>query len=193
MTSSRWTMISVLAVLLIGGGVLVASQNNYEYRFTETQLQEKLGERLPLTKTYLFIFDVTLDQPRVDLVEGSDRVAAGVDVLLNIKIGGGGVPLVGAVDVSGAIDYEPDTGEFFLTDPVIDSLRIQGVPDRYADQSRGVIESALSEYYEARPIYTLEGTDAAKMAGRLLLKDVTVKDEELIVTLGLNKNKSRDN
>lgn len=193
MTSSRWTMISVLAVLLIGGAVLVASQNDYEYRFTEVELREKLGERLPLTKTYLFIFDVTLDAPRVDLIDGSSRVAAGVDVLLNIKLGDSGIPLGGAVDISGAIDYEPETGDFFLVDPVIEALRIQGVPERYADQSRSVIESALAEYYRTRPIYTLEGTDAAKIAGRLLLKDVTVKNEELIVTLGLNKNNATDN
>ena len=89
--------------------------------------------------------------------------------------------------MSGAIDYQPDRGEFFLTDPVIEALRIDGVPDRYAEQSRNVIESALAEYYRTRPIYTLKGTDAAKVAGRLLLKDVTVKDEQLVVTLGLNK------
>ncbi len=191
MNSRRWIMLSVLAVLLIGGVVLIAAQNDYEYRFTEPQLQEKLGARLPLTRTYLFIFDVTLDGPRVDLVEGSDRVAAGIDIILNIKLGDSGVPLAGAVDISGAIDYQPETGEFFLTDPVIEALRIQGVPERYADQSRSVIESALAEYYKTRPIWSLEGTDAAKMAGRLLLKDVTVEDEELVVTLGLNKNKSR--
>lgn len=182
-------MFSILAVLLIGGALLTVAQSDYEYRFTEPELQEKLGARLPLTKTYLYIFDVTIDEPRVDLVEGSDRIAAGVDIVLNIKLGSSGTPLGGAVDMSGAIDYQPARGEFYLTDPVIETLRIDGVPDRYAEQSRSVIESALVEYYRTRPIYTLEGTDAAKVAGRLLLKDVTVKNEQLVVTLGLNKNK----
>ena len=158
-------MISLLAALFIGGVVWTAARNNYEYRFTEPQLQEKLGARLPLTTTYLFIFDVTLDGPRVDLIEGSDRIAAGIDVILNIKLGDSAVPLGGAVDVSGAVRYQPESGEFFLTDPIIEALRVDGVPDRYADQSRSVIESALGEYYKTRPIYTLEGTDAAKVAG----------------------------
>ena len=193
MNSRRWIIISIMAVLLIGGVMMIAAQREYKYRFTETELQEKLGARLPLTKTYLFIFDVTLDGPRVDLIEGSDRVAAGIDVILNIKIGDNTVPLGGAVDISGAIGYWPDTGEFFLTDPLIESLAIDGVPDRFAEQSRSVIEIAVAEYYRTRPIYTLEGTDAAKVAGRLLLKDVTVRDEELVVTLGLNKQKAQAN
>ncbi len=190
MTKRYWFISSFVAVLLIGGGVFFAAKKNYEYRFTELQLQEKLGQRLPFNKTYLYVFDVTLDGPRVDLIEGSDRVAAGIDIVLNIKIGGGAVPLTGAVDLSGAIDYQSETGEFFLIDPIIESLAIDGVPERYADQSRSVIESALAAYYETRPIYTLEGTDAAKVAGRLLLKDVTVRNEELVVTLGLDKNKN---
>ena len=186
--SRRWIWIAAIAVMVIGGVLFIAAQRDYQYRFTEQQLQQKLSARLPLTSTYFYIFDVTLDGPRVDLVEGSDRVAAGVDIMLNIKIGDSDVPLGGAVDVSGAIDYQPESGEFFLADPVVEALNIDGVPDRYADQSRSVIESALTEYYKTRPIYTLEGTDAAKVAGRLLLKKVTVKDEELVVTLGLNKN-----
>ncbi len=74
-----------------------------------------------------------------------------------------------------------ERGEFYLTDPVIEALRIQGVPEQYADRSREVIARAIAEYYKTRPIYSLQGTDASKVAGRLLLKDAAVKNEELIV------------
>ena len=79
--------------MLIGGALLMASKSDYEYRFTESELQEKLGERLPLTKKYLYVFDVTLDEPRVDLTEGSERIAAGIDVVLNINLGSSTTPL----------------------------------------------------------------------------------------------------
>ncbi len=93
MTPRHWLIFSFIAALLVAGAILIVAQKNYVFRFTEPQLQEKLSERLPLTKSYFFIFGVTLHKPRVDLVEGSDRVAAGVDIVLNIKIGGSAAPL----------------------------------------------------------------------------------------------------
>jgi len=181
----KFLIASVAAVLLVLGGLLLASQKNYVFRFSEPELQQKLGDRLPLTKNYLFIFDVTLDEPRVDLVDGSDRIGAGIDVILNIKVGESQTPLGGSVDVIGGVKYVPEQGEFFITDPEIVSLNIQGLPSAYAERAGDVVSRALAEYYRTRPIYSLEGTDASHVATKLLLKDVAVEDQELVVTLGL--------
>ena len=188
MTLRHWLIFAFITVLLIIGAVLIASKNNYVFRFSEPELQEKLSERLPLTKNYLFIFEVTLDEPRVDLIEGSDRVGAGIDVVLNIRIGESELPLGGSVDVLGGVDYVPERGEFYITDPEIVTLNIQGLPPDYAERAGDVISRALAEYYKTRPIYSLEGTSASKAAAKLLLKDVTVEDEKLVVTLGLKKD-----
>ena len=179
--------IALGAAILLAGLIFFATQRDFTFRFTESDIQGQLADRLPFTKRYLFIFDVTIDEPRVDLVDGSERVTAGADLLLNIRIGESDIPLNGAVDVSGEVDYQSADGSFYLVNPVIESLSIDGLPDSYADKSREVVEAAMSEFYRNRPIYRLEGSNA-KNAGRMLLKDVTVENEELVVTLGLRKN-----
>ena len=183
----RKLLLAVVFIVAIGviGTYLYFQGKEYTFRFTEAELQEKMAERLPLRKTYLFIIEVVLDDPRLEMIEGSDRVNAGLDVTLNIKINDEPLPLGGELDVSGGVRYEASDGRFFLTDPVIENLSVQGVPAKYTDRVNSVLTKAIGEYYSDRPIYTLKGSDVKTATAKLLLKNVVVEDRVLIVTLGL--------
>ena len=157
----------------------------YELRFTEAELQAKLSERLPLTKTYLFIFNVVLDEPRLALVDGSDRVNAGLNVTLNIWIDDEQLPLGGTLDVSGGVIYENSTGQYFLTDPAIENFDVQGVPSEYSDRVVSVLTKAIGQYYMDHPIYTLRSSDPKQAAAKLVLKKVIVENRVLVITLGI--------
>ena len=174
----------VLAVAAVGT-YLYFDGREYVFRFTEPQLQEKLAERLPIRKTYLFIFEVVLDNPRLSLINGTDRVNAEIDAALNVFINDMPLSLGGELDVSGGVRYDQIDGQFFLTDPVIENLNIQGIPGRYSERANNVLTKALGEYYADRPIYTLRETDAKQAVAKLLLKDVIVQNRELVVTLGI--------
>jgi hypothetical protein len=83
MTPRRVLILSIVSIAAALGGVYYYFYDReYVYRFTEAQLQQALSERLPFTKTYLLIFQITLDHARVALVNGSDRVRAGLDIAL---------------------------------------------------------------------------------------------------------------
>ena len=183
----RIFLLAGLIIVAIGGiGTYLYFQGNeYRFRFTEAELQDKLAERLPLRKTYLFIFEVVLDDPRLELIEGSNRVNAGLDVTLNIKLNDEPLPIGGELDVSGGVRYEAADGQFFLTEPAIENLSIQGVPAKYTAKVNSVLTKAIGEYYLDRPIYTLKDSDVKNAAAKLLLKTVIVKDQVLIVTLGI--------
>lgn len=185
------TIIIGLAVLgAIGAAVFwMLSRNDYVFRFSENDLRGQLEARLPYEGRHLFIFDVTLDHPRIDLVEGSDRVAGGVDVMVKTSLGGRELSFSGATDMSGGVRYDQDQRAFFLKDPIVENLRLPGIPESYANRANAAISGALSEFYSTRPIYILEADTAAKSAARMLLKDVEVKNEHLVVTLGLNNDK----
>lgn len=178
---------AVLVIVAIGavGTYLYFQGKEYTFRFTEAELQEKLAERLPLRKTHLFIFEVVLDNPRLELIEGSNRVNAGLDVILNIRISDEPLPLGGELDVSGGVRYEATDGQFFLTDPVVENLSVQGVPAKYTDRVNSVLTLAIGEYFSDRPIYTLNDSDVKTATAKLLLKNVVVEDRVLIVTLGV--------
>ncbi len=180
-------VISIVAILLILvlGLYLYSSGKEYVFSFSESQIHEKLATKLPLNKKYLIIFEVTLDNPRVTLTNGSDRVAAGLDVILNIWINKNPKPLGGTLDASGGVKYVKNDGEFYLTDPVIEHLSIQGIPEKYLKKANQVLTKAIAEYYESHPIYTLKPTDVKKAATRLVLKNVIIEEQQLVITLGI--------
>lgn len=180
----------ILLLAVVASAYFLLREREFVFRFSEPQLREKLDDRLPWSERYFFIFEVKLDNPRIDLIEGSDRVAGGVDATLNIVVNDNLRPLSGAVDLSGTVDYVREEGAFYLADPVVENVKIAGIPPRYANRANDAISSALGAFYKSRPIYTLAGTDASKQAARLLLNDVVVENEHLVVTLTLAKNDS---
>jgi hypothetical protein len=180
-------LLAILAVLLLlGGGTwYYFSGRQYVYTFSESQIREKLAARLPFRRTYLFFFDVTLDNPRVSLADESGRISAGLDITLGIRIGGQPVPLVGTIDVAGRLDYRPDEAAFHLADPEIENFLIEGLPREYADKVSKIIADGMQDYFSNHPVYSLQTGTSRDLAARLVLKDVVVKDHSLVVTLGL--------
>lgn len=176
-------VIVILAVVV--GAYFYFSGKEYVVRIPESDIRQKLDEKLPLTKTYLFIIQVTLDNPRVNLKNGSNRVNAGLDIVLNVTIEKNPKPLGGTVDASGGINYVPGKGEFYLTNPIIENIEIQGIPTKYMDKVNEALTKALAEYYSKNPVYTLRATDAKQVAARTVLKNVIVENKEMVVTLGI--------
>jgi len=175
-------------IVAAGSGAGLYSYLNgreYVFRFSEGQLQENLAERLPFTRTYVLIVQVTFDEPRITLEEGSDRITAGLDVVVGLPGSEGASGLRGSVDASSALRYGADTGQFFLVDPVIQRVSVQGIPDQYSARVNDAVTRALAEYYRVRPVYTLRTTDVRHATAKLLLKHVIVADGQLVVTLGL--------
>jgi hypothetical protein len=188
MSKERKTAVVITAAVSIAlavGAYLYFSGKEYVIRISESDIQRKLEEKLPLTKTYLLIFQVTLENPRVRLENGSRRVRAGLDVIFNITLDNNPKPLGGTVDVSGGIRYLAEKGQLFLTDPVVEGLAVQGIPRQHTDRANMALTKALAEFYEKHPIYTLHAADAKQAAARMILKDVAVENSELVVTLGI--------
>jgi hypothetical protein len=178
-------MILVILLLLAGGTFYYFSGRQYVYTFSENQIREKLADRLPFKRTYLFFFDVTLDNPRVSLADESGRISAGLDITLGIRIGGQPVPLGGTIDVAGRLDYRADEAAFYLADPEIENFFIQGLPQEYAGKVSKVLADGLRDYFSNHPVYSLRDGRSRDLAARLVLKDVVVRDHMLVVTLGL--------
>ena len=179
----------LLTMLLIAAAIASVCYyfygREYVYQFTEAQLRQALSKRLPFTKSYLLFFQITLDHPRITLVNGSDRVQAALDIILNVRVGQELLPLGGSVDASGGVRYDPNAAQLFLTQPKIEHLELQGVPEQYASRVASALSEALGTYYADHAIYTLNSLDSKELAARLVLKSVTVKEQCLVVTLGV--------
>ena len=185
MSKKTIILATVLLLAVAAAAYFHFAGKEYVVRISEKQIQEKLAEKLPMTKSYFFILEVTLDNPRVVLQNGSRRVAAGLDVTLNININKNPKPLGGSLDVSGGVRYVADQGSFYLEDPQIENLAVQGVPAKYIKKINKALTKALAEYYKNNPIYTLSNFNAKQAMARLVLKDVVVENSELVITLGI--------
>ena len=93
--------------------------------------------------------------------------------------------LGGTALVTSALAYRNDTKQFFLSNPEINKLSIQGIPQQHLDKATEFATTAAREYLQEFPIYTLKATDTKTTAAKLLLKDVQVKSSEIHATLGL--------
>jgi hypothetical protein len=153
--------------------------------FTEAEIQERLSAAPPFTRRYLGVFQVTVEDPRIALVEGSDRLRAGADVVVEPSLGRRTAALRGSVGASGTLRYAPGTGEFFLDGLVVEELDLPGLPEAHAPRARDAVTRALSEYYRRNPVHTLRPTDLRRVAAKRLLRDVRVADGRVVVTLGL--------
>ncbi|WP_323844867.1 DUF1439 domain-containing protein [Microbulbifer magnicolonia] len=180
-------IIAVLVAALLAlaiAGYLFYSGKEYSIRIPEAEIQQNLEKGLPITRQYLAIFELTLDNPRVDLRPDSGRIAAGLDLSLKIMAVDDSRTFSGTVDISGLPQYVAGKGEFYLEDLKIDLLALPDLPERQLERLRLVIEAALSEYYSRHPIYTLKRGKLRQLAARLALKEVSVDGDDLVLTLG---------
>ena len=179
------TLSMLMAVLIAVGAFLFLSGKEYVVRIPEEKLQSALEEKLPITKSYLLFFDVTLENPRVHLENGKDRVDAGLDVRVKINIYKNPKTVEGSVDISGDLRYSAETKQLFLTDPVIENLSVEGIPPKYTDKLQFALRKAVAGYFEIQPIYTLRTDDLKQNAARLALRKIAIEGGQLVVTLGL--------
>ncbi|HEO65588.1 MAG TPA: DUF1439 domain-containing protein [Spirochaetes bacterium] len=175
----------VTALIIVLAGVYYFSGKEYVIRLSESYIQGKLEEKLPRTKTYFLIIQITLKNPRVHLKHGSNRINAGLDVVFNIRLKKTPKPLEGAIDISGGVIYVAEKSQFFLTNPVIEKLTIQGITSKYTNIANKSLTKALAKYYRKNPIYTLRPTDIKKTITKMVLKKVMIENKELILTLGI--------
>jgi len=180
-----WLATALILTAAAIGTYLYFQDKEYQYRFSESFLQQKIAERMPINKAYLGVFALTLDNAVVSLKQGQERIHIDIDTRVNINLLGRSTSIDGRVGLSSGIRYAAEHGAFFLSDPAVERFTLQGLPAQYADQVQTSLTRSLAEFYAQRPVYVLSDADLKQRAARLMLKQVTILDGEVIVTLGI--------
>jgi uncharacterized protein DUF1439 len=176
---------AVLLVLAAGAAYFIFKGETYEIRLTEQEIQERLDQKFPIAKKYLLIFDMAYKNPEVHLVEGSDRIQFGLESGLTFPFGGETKTLAGDSQITAGLRYDADSHEFYLVDPQIDRLDIQGIPPALTAKSEAALKAVAQDVRERYPVYTIKPTDLKKVTARMILKSVVAQNGELVITLGL--------
>lgn len=176
-------------LLLLAVGIWSSWGQTYELVLSEQQLSEKLNEKFPFEKTYLFIIGLRFSNPVLSLEEASNRISFGCDIETNFKMDKPGEevpgPLKGAARVSGSLRYEPSKASFFLDAPKVEQLDIVGLPPKWLAKANSAAGKAVSEFLQHQPLYKLKPDDVKQAAARLVLRKTLVVGKNLVVTLGI--------
>ena len=97
---------------------------------------------------YLLIFDVTYSNPKVHLIEGSDRIQFSLSTELTFPLGSERKTVNGDSQVTAGLRYDPDSYEFRLADPEIDKMDIQGIPPVLQVKSEAYAKAVALEVLE---------------------------------------------
>jgi hypothetical protein len=155
----------------------------YEVRITEEEINQELQNALPYSANYSDIVSFTVDNVTVELTEGSDRAAATmvgrVDVLETVNV------FQATVDLTAGVRYEPSTGEFFLTEPEVVSVDVEGIPPALNEPVTLVADLVVGGILESYPIFTLEAEDFTTNLARLVLTEVKIEDGSLVAKLSI--------
>lgn len=177
---------TAIVALILGAGAYFGYQalsNDIKIEFTAEELQAKIDEQFP-RKKQKFLFTIEMKEPGILLENASDRL--GLKIKTDVSILGANA-LEGFLFVNGNVDYDPKTAELFMTDPKVQAIEIDGLPDQYKERVEEILATAIEEYLSHLPFYQLKAEDTKQSLASLLLKSVYVKRGKLVVVLSLEK------
>ena len=138
------------------------------------EVAEKCG-----TEARAFPVDLRLENAPARLIEFAVEKFGRIDVLDTFNV------FQATVNLTTGIRYEPSTGEFFLTDPEVVSVEVEGIPPAFNEPVTLAADLAVGTILDSYPVFTLEPEDFETNIARLVLKEVRIEDGSLVAKLSL--------
>lgn len=152
-----------------------------EVRFTRAELQQKLDTVFPV-EGRKSLLRAHFSDPEVLLRTGGERIGLGLAVSVRLP---GGSKLKGTLKLDSALRYDPALGQILLTDPQLQDLTFDSMPDHLESVLQSLAGVVVRRHLTQIPIYRLKADDYRKSLARLVLKSVQVRDGEVIAVIGL--------
>lgn len=153
----------------------------YRLELSEQDLQEKLDELLPVSKTK-YGSTLYLSDPRIRLHGNSREVGlfcrADVHAPLNLKISG-------SAKFRGAVVYEQEEAAFYIRRLKIEQLVISGLPEGLSKNLKRLAQIATATALERYPVYTLGNVESTHKFARMALRSLRVNGDKLEIEMGM--------
>jgi hypothetical protein len=174
-------MVRCIIFILLSLVSQVVCALEYIQEITEQEIQKKVSAFMPIEKKKYFV-TVKISNPEIDLIKETDEIG----IKANIEAFAlGGIAGNGEVTIKGKLNYDPKKGEFYFKNPTIVSLFIDKVPKSLIPKVQGIAQTALSKAMAAYPVYKFKEGNLKHTLAKAVLKSLKVKNEKLILTLGV--------
>lgn len=152
-------------------------------KVSEKQILSQLERSLPIRKQYLYIFDLSIDHPRLDIHAVNDRFTLGFDIKIHLSDARAKV-FHGAVDLLMGVGFDSEKGIVFLTDPQVRDIRVKGLPDSIIQMVTTVLNDVFLTNLDRLSVYRFEQKSRRQRALKSVLKGIRLGESELILELG---------
>ena len=151
----------------------------WEVEIPQEEVQASVETMFPIRQQIPFA-TVVFSDPRVLIVEGSDRVRMGLAIDASFA---NQATAKGRAEIEGGLGYDPARGEFHLLRPAVAGLHFDGLPQEYLDLVRMMTNSITGELLGGIVVYRLDERDFRQGVMRRALKGVQIRDGKLIAEL----------
>jgi hypothetical protein len=168
-------LVGMLSVfLLLGCGA------SYTVRLSAADIEQAMARRLPISKSKLLVA-VTVRSVFVEFMLDEDKILLQPQVDLRVA---GQTALSGRALLEGQLRYARETGEFFIDQPKVVQVFIQGLPEAARAVTEEVIARLGESALASTPVYRLNPSDFKQSVAKLVLKSVKVRQGRLEIELG---------
>ena len=141
------------------------------------KIQELVSKKFPYDRNVL-IARITVQAPEV-YFKGK-RIGLRLSYYGNFL----GEEIKGSADFNGNIIYKSQTGAFYLSDFIISDIAFNEHDFSEKAKLQNLIDNIISNYLNQFPVYHLNPDDFKQNLARLLIKDVFVRNDDVIIVLG---------
>ncbi len=170
-------IIPILTMLL--SACLGVSDGKLTLDLSAAQLQERIAPKFPLEKCPLPFACIKLQNPKVHLLDHSERLQLGLDTGVAIAQQ---TATTGTAVVSAKLRFNAANGDIYLDDPRVESFALEGVPPALAALLTEHGGKFLAASLQNTPIYTFKNAQMDRLA-RMAITDVKVTGGKLHVVL----------
>ena len=178
------TLLQKLRLVFVGFLLLVLTTSADAFSYTVTVAEQELQEYLSLIKPLekrSRLYRIKLSDPRVKLIKGDERIHFSVQMALSLL---GAVHTQGRAEVSGEVEYNPETSQFFLIRPEVEAIEVAGISERTSQKIKSVLQKVIGTTFSKVKVYQLQDDDVKQKMLKAVLESVVVgQDEQLRLTL----------
>ena len=183
----KWIVFGLLLLVAAGFGFVVmklGDDGTLKVNITQGMIDDALAKRFPKEKTYLKIVRVNYANPKAVLLPDQEKVRVSLEVRVSVGITGLEKSYAGSASLTTRVGYNPTDFRFYLEEPELLSLEVPNIPENYRETLREGINLIASDFVDKVPIYKLAKSDTKTQLAKLLLKDVSIRKNKVVVTLG---------
>ena len=179
------TGVLVLVAAVLGMVLMkLGEDGTLKVNITQGMIDAALAEKFPKDKTYLKIVRVTYANPKAVLLPDQEKVLVSLEVKVRVGITGLEKSYTGSASLATRVGYNPEDYRFYLRDPELLTFEVDKIPENYRETLREGLNLIAGEFVGEIPIFKLTKSDTKTHLAKLLLKDISIRKNKVVVTLG---------